>query len=266
MPLLCAWIIAVVLLLRSAEVNAAGWKMVWSDEFDRDGLPDRKKWRYEKGIIRNNEAQYYTKKRLENARVENGLLVIEARKEQVLVPNGQQISNYTSASLTTFRKASWTYGRIEVRAKLPQGRGVWPAIWMLGVNVPWRPWPACGEIDIMEFVGHDPTHIYGTRHYRANGQHASDGGNVEINAPYDDFHIYAIEWFSDRIDFFVDETKYYSSPIDIAGKGYRNPFRKRQYLIINLALGGTLGGVIDDPMLPQDFLIDYVRVFKQADE
>ena len=151
----CLW-----LLLSAAAVHAAEWKLVWSDEFDKPGLPDPGKWSYEIGFIRNHEAQYYTRERPENARVENGMLVIEARKEPFKNPDfkppadgqtrprrGQEIAEYTSASLTTRGKAAWREGRVEVRAKLPKGRGTWPAIWMLGTNINQTGWPGCGEIE-----------------------------------------------------------------------------------------------------------------------
>src|SRR5690348_5754560 len=141
-------------------LSAANWKLVWSDEFEQPGLPDPAKWNYEEGFIRNNEAQFYTTNRSENARVENGMLVIEARKERFKNPafdpeakgrggprRNREYAEYTSASLTTRGKASWTYGRIEVKAKLPTARGTWPAIWTLGTNRQ-AGWPACGEIDI----------------------------------------------------------------------------------------------------------------------
>jgi len=129
---------------------AQDWKLVWSDEFDRPGLPDPAKWGYEKGFVRNQEKQYYTEARKENARVEGGMLIIESRREEY------RNAHYTSASLTTQGTASWTYGRMEMRAKLPTGRGIWPAFWMLGINESQVGWPACGEIDIMELVGFHP--------------------------------------------------------------------------------------------------------------
>jgi beta-glucanase (GH16 family) len=141
------------------------WHLKWSDEFDKDGLPDPTKWGYEEGLVRNNEAQLYTK-RSENARVEGGMLVIEGRKEELPNPHFKEgsenwkeqkpVASYTSASLKTQGIASWQYGRIEVRAKIPQGKGIWPAIWTLGDNISEIGWPRCGEIDIMEFVGKEP--------------------------------------------------------------------------------------------------------------
>ena len=143
------------------------WKLVWSDEFDYQGLPDANKWDYEVGFVRNKESQYYTRARPENARVEGGNLVIEGRHETYSDPNAKgrnagKAAEYTAASLITRKKAEWKYGRVEIRARLPEGKGVWPAIWMLGSNIGEIGWPACGEIDIMEFVGHDPNHVHAT--------------------------------------------------------------------------------------------------------
>src|SRR5699024_10116570 len=129
-----------------------GWELIWSDEFDNGGAPDTAKWSYEVGYLRNHEKQYYTRDRRENARIENGKLIIEARADSAFIADGKR--PVTSAALETRGKAEWTYGRIEVRAKLPKGRGTWPAIWMLGSNIDSVGWPDCGEIDIMEHVGY----------------------------------------------------------------------------------------------------------------
>ena len=252
-----------MLLMTLNCVHAEEWKLIWSDEFDYQGLPDKTKWDYEEGFVRNNESQYYTRERLENARVEAGLLVLECRKEH-FTPEKHAPVEYTAASLITLNKASWQYGRIEVCAKLPQGKGVWPAIWTLGTNISRVGWPACGEIDIMEFVGKEPGNIYGTLHYAIDGKHQSDGGKIETAKPYDDFHIYALEWHSDRIDVFFDSKKYHTVLIDKAGKGEDNPFRKPHYILINFALGGSWGGPIDETVLPQKFLIDYVRIYRET--
>ncbi len=258
-----AYLLTMGLIVATATgVRAGGWELVWSDEFDHQGLPDPTKWGYEEGFVRNHESQYYTRARLENARVENGLLIIEARKEH-FTPTNRAPVEYTSASLVTLNKMNWRYGRIEVRAKLPQGKGVWPAIWTLGTNESKVHWPACGEIDIMEFVGKETDNIYGTLHYAVDGKHQSDGGKLETNNPSGDFHIYAIEWSTNRIDFFFDKEKYRSVLIDKAGKGEDNPFRKPHYLLINFALGGSWGGPIDETLLPQKFQIDYVRIYRQ---
>jgi len=259
-----------VALPLSAE--AAEWKLVWSDEFNYEGLPNKEKWDYEEGFVRNQEMQYYTRARKENARVEKGVLVIEGRKERWKNPrykpgssNWQQqreFAEYTAAALITRNKASWRYGRIEVRARLPHGRGIWPAIWTLGANRSKIRWPGCGEIDIMEFVGKDPNRVHGNAHFAVDGKHRSDHGKLSTEKPYADFHIYAIEWFEDRIDFFFDDTKFHTFTIDKAGKGGDNPFRKPHYLLINLAIGGSWGGPIDDSVFPQKYLIDYVRIYE----
>jgi beta-glucanase (GH16 family) len=255
---------------------AANGPLIWSEEFNTTGLPDKSKWDYEVGFVRNRELQYYTRDRLENARVENGMLIIEGRKEQYRNPSfkagtdpakdskrGREFADYTAASLITFKKASFLYGRIEVRAKLPQGRGVWPAIWMLGTNHNSVGWPKCGEIDIMEFVGKEPDKVHATVHYWKDGKHASKGDRITAPAPFNDFHVYALEWHPDRMDFFFDQTKYFTFSIDTVGTGPDNPFRKPHYLLINLALGGSWGGPMDDSVLPQKYCIDYVRVYAE---
>jgi beta-glucanase (GH16 family) len=241
-------------------VSAGEWQLVWSDEFNHQGLPDKTKWDYEVGFVRNHESQYYTRERQENARVENGNLVIECKKEHLQPEQGKSVE-YTSASLTS--RTNWLYGRIEMRAKLPEGKGVWPAFWTLGTNRTQVGWPGCGEMDIMEFVGKDANHIHGTVHYAVDGKHHSNTGKLETARPFDDFHIYAVEWYSDRIDFYFDNQKYHTVQINDAGKGGNNPFRKPHYLIVNLALGGSWGGPFDDAMLPKQYLIDYIRIYKQ---
>ncbi|CAL1518524.1 glycoside hydrolase family 16 protein [Chitinophaga sp. MM2321] len=263
-----------------AKVQASGGgsgefkTLVWSDEFDRDGLPDSTKWSYQEGFVRNNEEQYYTTARTENARVAGGHLIIEGRKEKFANAFHQPGSNewqfhpdsasYTSACIVTQGKASWTYGRIEVRAKLPRGMGVWPAIWTLGDNEPVIGWPRCGEIDIMEFVGHDSARVHGNAHYEdpQKKKHTSMMGTKSEVSPTDGFHIYAIEWKDDRIDFYYDEHRFHTFPLDNAGVGKENAFRKPHFLLLNLALGGAWGGKIDDAIFPQSYILDYVRVFQ----
>lgn len=232
----------------------ASRKLVWSEEFNRPGRPDPAKWDYEVGFVRNNEIQYYTHDRRENAVVEGGHLTIEARKEIF------EKATVTSASLTS--RQSWTYGRIEVRAKIPTGKGTWPAIWMLGANIKEVGWPACGEIDIMENVGFDPDRIHCTVHTRnAAGSHASKGNSISANKPYEGFHIYAVDWDVKRMVFTYD-----GKPVITYENNGVNPwpFNKPQYLILNLAIGGEWGGQkgIDNSIYPSRFLIDYVRVYQ----
>jgi beta-glucanase (GH16 family) len=234
------------------------WMLVFSDEFDAPGALDPARWGYEIGYIANNELQYYTS-RSENVRVEGGNLVIEGRKEPY------QGYGYTSARVNTKMRFEFLYGKVEVRAKLPTGNGTWPAIWMLGANIDQVGWPSCGEIDIMENVGFDPLKIYGTIHTDAGSGANAKGANVTIANPWDDFHVYAMEWYADRIDVFVDGQKYFSYPND--GTGSRAwPFDKPQYLLINLALGGSWGGQkgVDDARFPHLYYVDYVRIYRQG--
>jgi beta-glucanase (GH16 family) len=163
-----------------------------------------------------------------------------------------------------------------VKAKLPRGRGMWPAIWTLGTNIGGKGgvgWPRCGEIDIMEFVGKEPGNVYATLHWfdpekedkktGKKGGHTSSGGHLGAQKPSDDFHVYAIEWFEDRIDWYYDSEKYHTVPLaKTAGDGL-DPFRKPHYLLLNLALGGSWGGTIDDAVLPQRYEIDYVRAYQK---
>ena len=241
------------------------WKLVWSDEFDQPGLPNPARWSYETGFVRNNEAQYYTRDRQENARVENGLLVIEGRKEKFKNPEyapdkkgrrGQEFADYTSASVTTRTKAGWTYGRIEVKAKLPKGRGTWPAIWMLGTDRQ-AGWPACGEIDIMEFVGHNPGVVHANVHTKKYNHAKGNGKGDKLQLPdgSDAYHVYAVDWYPDRMEFFVDEKHYFTYKNEGSGNDSW-PFDKDQYLILNLAIGGAWGGQqgIDDSIFPQKYL------------
>jgi beta-glucanase (GH16 family) len=231
--------------------------LVWQDEFEGQGLPDAGRWDYEVGRIRNNERQYYTRERATNARVQNGTLIIEAHRESY------QGADYTSASLTS--RANWTYGRIEVRARLPKGRGTWPAIWMLGTNIREVGWPACGEIDIMEHVGFDPGRIHANIHTRAYNhvQGTNKGNNLLVTRPDEEFHVYSAAWTPGQIEFFVDGARYFTFAKEPGGDAVW-PFDKAQYLILNLAIGGSWGGQqgIDDSAFPTQFVIDYVRVYQ----
>ncbi|MFH0919766.1 MAG: family 16 glycosylhydrolase [Fibrobacterota bacterium] len=234
--------------LCAAPVNGQ-WALVWEDDFTTDpfGLPDSSKWGYESGFVRNNELQYYTVARTENARVENGMLIIEGRKESY------EDANYTSASMITKNKFSFTYGRVEMEAKLPQGLGVWPALWTMGTT---GIWPALGEIDIMEYVGKAPHTIYGTIHWD-DGGHRSIGGTYTYYYPYDGFHLYAVEWFPDHIDWYFDSIKYFTASLANTNSGFDHP----HFILLNLALGGSWGGSIDDNCLPVQYQVKYVRVY-----
>lgn len=240
-----------------------GRKLVWSDEFNKEGLPDSAKWGYEVGGDGwgNNELQYYTAHRPENARIEDGKLIVEARKEAY---RGQQ---YTSARLVTRNKATWTYGRIEVMAKLPKGVGTWPAIWMLGKNISTVGWPRSGEIDIMEHVGFDEGVIHGTIHTEAYNhvKKTEKGKSISVNDVTGAFHVYAIEWTAEQIDFFVDNQKYYTVQKSVLGNSEAQwPFGQPFFLILNVAVGGDWGGQkgVDETIWPQRMVVDYVRVYQ----
>jgi beta-glucanase (GH16 family) len=254
------FLFSIIVLLLVPTAMAEDWKLVWSDEFDYVGLPDAKKWSYETGFVRNKESQYYTKERTENARVEDGMLIIESKKETY------KNASYTSASVHTKGKASWTYGRIEVKAKLPTGKGMWPAIWMLGTNIKQDGWPTCGEIDIMENVGYDPQTIHANIHTKAYNhvKNTNKGSKIRLTAPYNEFHIYAVEWDEDTMKFFVDDKRYFIFRNEHTGNETW-PFDKPHYLILNAAIGGSWGGQqgIDDSIFPQKYYIDYVRVYQK---
>ncbi|MFT4758741.1 MAG: beta-glucanase (GH16 family) [Paraglaciecola sp.] len=247
-------------------VSQDGWQMVWSDEFDYEGLPDTKKWSYDVGdgcpnvcAWGNNELEHYTKDSLKNARVENGHLIIEAHKE--LIGN----SRYSSARLVSKDKGDWKYGKIKVRAKLPSGIGTWPAIWMLSTDWEYGGWPESGEIDIMEHVGYDRDTVVGTVHTKAYHHSIGTHQNGKIaKADFEEnFHIFVIEWSEDKIDFFTDGEKYFT--FENEKKTFNEwPFDKRFHLILNLAVGGNWGGKmgVDEKIWPQKMEVDYVRVYQ----
>ncbi|QJB30621.1 glycoside hydrolase family 16 protein [Chitinophaga oryzae] len=265
-------ILAGLLLLFPVIVSAQKGKLIWSDEFNTDGLPDPKKWRFEEGFVRHREAQYYTKNRYRNAHVKDGHLVIRAIKEEPLrlIKGGTSFvtsdsgGEFTSACLNTEDIFEFVTGRVEVRAKLPHGRGVWPAIWTLGNNLAWGPGDSSwvySEIDIMEFVGHDPNSIHANIHPGYEG--GSRGGKITVEKPWEDFHVYAVDWKKDRIDFYFDDKLYFSylrKDVPPGKWAYDTP----QYLLLNLAIGGDWGGEqgIDPTVFPADFVIDYVRVYE----
>jgi len=242
--------------------DVPGWKLVWSDEFDKPGQPDPAKWAYEKGMLRNNEKQFYTDNRRENARVEDGRLVIEARREKM------DRGEFTSASLITKGHAEWTYGRVEVRAKLPAARGTWPAIWMLPDDHGNVPWPKCGEVDIMEHVGYDSGVVHGSLHSEAfnHVKGTQRTGKLKVEDASVAFHDYTLEWTADRIVFGIDGRTCATFDRKPGDKVAEWPFDKPFYLILNLAIGGSWGGQkgIDEAAFPQRMEVDFVRVYKKA--
>lgn len=258
-------LLLLLLLGAASGARAQDWQLVWSDEFDTPGAPDPTKWNYDIGGSGwgNQELQYYTD-RTDNARVEGGLLVIEARKEDL---NGNA---YTSARLVTRGTAAWTYGRIEARMKLPFGQGIWPAFWMLPTNSPYGGWPTSGEIDIMEFLGHDTDRVYGTLHYGGGSLgHVFTGTNYTLSTGtfVDDFHTFSIEWGPRQVRWYVDGALYQTQTNWSSGAGpYPAPFDRPFHILLNLAVGGQWPGYPDaTTTFPQRMEVDYVRVYQDAE-
>jgi beta-glucanase (GH16 family) len=236
--------------------------LVWSDEFDYTGLPDSTKWKFERldpGTFNNEEQKYV--KRLNNSRVENGNLIIEAHRHE----SGPY--NYSSARITTQYKGNWTYGRFEALIKLPgPGKGLWPAFWMMP-NEHIAPWPICGEIDIMEYVTYDQGRIYGTVHTGAYNWPAGTqkGDSIYIGPDVEStFNIYAIEWYPDRIDFYVNDINYFTFNKEKDSTFQEWPFDQEFFFILNIAVGGNWGGVqgINNSIFPQQMVVDYIRVYQ----
>ncbi len=233
-------------------------QLVMEENFDTNGAPNSLIWGYDIGGNGwgNNELQYYTD-RPENIVVENGVLKITARQESYMG------SGFTSARILTKGKFQQKYGRIEARIKLPWGKGLWPAFWMLGADIDTNSWPACGEIDIMEYLGNDPTTVLGTVH----GPGYSGGESISksyslTNSRFDtDFHVFGIEWGEDYINYYVDDVLYNQvKREDVTGEWV---FNKPFFIILNMAVGGNLpGSPNQDTVFPQEMLVDYVRVYQ----
>ena len=232
-----------------------GRQLLWSDEFDGNRL-DTTAWNFELGDgcpnlcgWGNNERQVYTRS---NHRLENGHLVITARKDG---------NDYSSTRITTKGKKEFKYGRIETRAKVPTGQGIWPAFWMLGTNIDEVGWPLCGEIDILEYVGREPGEVFTTLHTAA--AHGDNGSSQKSRFAdiEEGFHRYAAEWTAEDISFFVDDQLVYTfDPEDRSQEVW--PFDQPFYILLNVAIGGNFGGPeVDDSIFPQDFTVDYVRVY-----
>jgi beta-glucanase (GH16 family) len=253
--------ILILCLFLCKRSKAQDWQLVWSDEFSVNGLPDSSKWSYDIGGDGwgNNELEYYTKSRLENARVEDGHLVIEARKEST---NGK---DYSSARLVTKGKADWKYGRIEVRAQIPAGLGTWPAIWMLGSKTPMK-WPDDGEIDIMEHVGFDPGVIHASAHCKKYNHiiNTQKTAIIRVDGLFDSYHIYALEWDAAGMKIFIDGKKYFEFANEHSSYDAW-PFDQPMHLLLNVAVGGNWGGQkgVDPKVFPAKMLVDYVRMYQK---
>lgn len=248
------------------------WSLVWSDEFDGDTL-DLNKWEAlcDASGGGNNELQFYTQ-REKNVRIEDGVLIIEAHKEDYTGvdprSNQEKTRNYTSARIRTKGKGDWLYGRIEARAKMPKGQGYWPAIWMMPTDNAYGGWAASGEIDIMEYLGHEPNQVHGTLHYGAswpNNKHSGKAIALESGNFADEFHVFALEWEKGVMRWYVDGVLYQTQTEWSTDKApFPAPFDKRFHLIVNLAVGGNWPGAPDDEtVFPQSLKVDYIRVYQQ---
>lgn len=251
------------------------YQLVWSDEFTIDGIPDEKNWNYETGFVRNQEDQWYQK---ENAVCKDGFLIIEARKENRANPNfisknhsdwtkNRDSIKVTSSCLITRGKHSWQYGRFEMRAKIPTGKGMWPAFWTLGIK---GSWPANGEIDIMEYY---------TGKILANACWKSDKPKTVWDSEIkkingfksnwtEQFHIWRMDWDAQRIRLYVDDQLL--NEINVAeSMKYKNqkikPFQQPHYLLVNLAVGGMNGGEFTTDDLPSQYIIDYIRIYQKKE-
>lgn len=243
--------------------------LVWREEFDYCGLPDPLKWEYHAESNnwvhdeRHNEAQWYMSGRLENSRVEDGVLKLTARREESWI--GEP---YTSARIRTRGNGDWLYGYFEVRAKLPAGKpGVWPAIWLMPTDKVYGSWPKSGEIDVMESVGYLPGKIHAAVHTEAFNHRIKTErkGDIDIETAHEEFHVYSIEWEETKIEFFVDGQSYFRFDRTTTQGTQQWPFDQRFHIILNVAVGGHWGGAkgIDATAFPTTFEIDYVRVFQK---
>lgn len=255
-----------LLFKKLGKYEKSKWSLIWNDEFEKNGLPDSTKWNYDIGGHGwgNNEKQYYLSNSLENAYIKNGHLHIKALQKKY------ENSAYTSAKLTTYQRQSIQYGKIEVKAKLPRGKGTWPAIWMLPETIKTKeePWPLCGEIDIMEHVGNDPNVVHTSLHSELYNHIKRTQITYfdTLTDVFDTFHTYGIEWDENSIRFIYDGKLYFETHKGKDGKVSTNegwPFDKPYFLILNLAIGGNWGGEIDPGIFPCEMVIDYVRIFKR---
>lgn len=249
-------IVLLILICSLSYAQQTKRKLLWEENFSKKNI-NEKFWNFETGDgcpdlcgYGNNERQIYTKT---NHEIKDGNLIIEARKEG---------TKYTSTKITTKGKKQFLYGRIEARAKLPVGHGLWPAFWMLGANIDEVKWPKTGEIDILEYIGRDPHMVYTTLHTQDSHGNTINTKRTEFPNIEEGYHVYAIEWSKEKIEFFVDSTLVYTFNPEVKDENTW-PFNKPFYIIINLAIGGNFGGPdVDDTVLPQKFYVDYVRVYQ----
>jgi beta-glucanase (GH16 family) len=247
-----------------AQAVPPGYRLVWADEFDRDGLPDPSRWVWDtaRNAVgwHNNELQYYARERAENAVVRKGRLVITARRQTLREAPDWGGQAYTSARLITRGLAEWTYGFFEVRARMPCGRGTWPAIWTLGSG---GRWPDDGELDILEHMGRTPRQVSSAVHVRAGHAGQSVTGTRPLSTACTRFHRYQMHWTPDGVSFGVDGFTHLRYPRLSSGSDVW-PFDAPQFLLLNLAVGGDLGGSVDDRIFPVSMEIDHVRVWQKV--
>ena len=254
-------------------IQSSEWEEVWNEEFDGESL-DESKWnilRWRPGWV-NNELQAYTD-RDTNVFIDNGNLVLQGLIEPGYYGTDytgtEYNADYTSGRINTDDKFQWTYGRFDIRAKLPKGRGSWPAIWMLGENISTVGWPNCGEIDIMEHVGFEDGVIHGSIHTEDynHGINTQRSGTTFVNTATDSFHIYSLEWSPTYLRYLIDNESYFFVYNDSDGDVAKWPFNEPQYIILNLAIGGDWGGIqgIDPTVFPMRMLVDYVRVYERSE-
>ena len=257
------------LMMALTGVYGQNWKLVWADEFDGDTL-NTEKWSYMTGTGSeygldgwgNNELQYYQE---ENVSVGDGVMTITAKRENV------ESSQYTSGRIRTINMGDWTYGRFEFRAKMPVGQGLWAAIWMLPTDSDYGGWASSGEIDIMEYLGHDTTVVHGTIHYGGqwpNNEYRGTDYETSDTAFHRDFHTFALEWEEGELRWYVDGERFQQLGTGMwysSSAAFPAPFNKRFHLLINLAVGGNWPGSPDgSTVFPQDLVIDYVRVYQDG--
>jgi len=244
----------------STPTSYSGYTLKWADEFNGDAL-DLNNWTFDIGTGSggwgNNESQYYTSS-TSNCSVANGKLTITARKET------QGSSNYSSARIKTLGKQEFQFGRIDIRARLPKGQGIWPALWMLGSNFPTAGWPACGELDIMELIGNQPNRVHGTAHFGAAPPSTQKTASYGLSSGTfsDEYHVFTLKWENNLVEWYVDDVKFHSITPTSTGGIY--PFNQKFFFIFNVAVGGNWPGYPDNStVFPQQMDVDYVRVFQK---
>lgn len=259
--------------LARAAAAPPSWELVWGDEFTKSGAPDSKKWNIETDFVRNENAQQLYTDRKQNIAQERGKLVLTAKvgkhKNGRFDPNGsswrekREFADYTSGSVNSAGKFSFRYGRLVICAAIEHGKGVWPALWLIGES-PGKTWPQCGEIDLLEYISQNKDRVHGTLHWdKAYNSGPGLGRTVSYKAPdvLDGFHEYEMIWTPEKIAFLYDGKPYYSFEIEKAAVGGYNAFRNPHHLVLNLAVGGWAERA-DPAEYPRRFMIDYVRVYQ----